>query len=120
MGQKRFVKIVTAGVLGLVVLVGLQMVVGMGATTMIRNLPTPAPLEARFQALFIQAQDLPLGWHRSKRGYQIKDVPGAETRFLVFYGTWDPDKSWVNVSQKLIIYPNQEAAVSAYDGWVTE
>jgi len=50
----------------------------------------------------------------------IEDVPGAEARFLAFYGTWDSDKSWVNVSQELIIYPSSQAASNAYDKWLAE
>jgi hypothetical protein len=119
--QSRVLKIVAGAILGLLVLMGFQSVIGRGiATLMWKNLPTLTPLEARFQASFIQAQDLPLGWHRSKRGIQFENVPGAEARFLVFYGTWDSDKSWVNVGQDLILYPDQQAATNAYDKRITE
>ncbi len=61
-------------------------------------------------------EDLPSGWH--KGGVQVEEVPGADAHFFRFYGTSDPEKTWVNVSQKLVLYPDPEAAVSAYDGWV--
>ena len=119
MKRGQVVKVAAAVGLGLVLLMGYQMVVGMGVATLMQKCwPTQTPLEARFEALRIRVEDLPSGWHRG--GVQVEDVPGAEARFYSFYGTSDPNKTWVNVRQKLILYPNSEAAANAYEGWVAE
>ena len=119
MKQKQVVKIGVAVGLGLLLLLGFQMVVGMGvATLMWRSWPTQTPLEARFEALRIKVEDLPSGWHWG--GERIEDVPGAEARFLWYYGPPGESKTWVNISQKIILYPDPQAAANAYDWWVTE
>jgi len=113
------VKVVAAVGLGLLLLMGFQMMVGMGVATLMRkSWPTQTPLEARFEALRIKVEDLPSGWHWG--GERIEEVPGAEARFLWCYGPPGESKTWVNVSQKLVLYPDSEAAANAYDGWVAE
>jgi len=117
--QGQVVKVVVAVVLGLLLLMISQIGMGMGVATLMReSWPTQTPLEARFEALRIKVEDLPLGWHRG--GVQGEDVPGATARFLWYYGPPGESKSWINVSQKLILYPSTQAAVRAYDGWVAE
>ena len=119
MKRSQAVKVAAAVGLGLLLLMGFEMVVGMGvATLMWKSWPTQTPLEAQFEALRIKVEDLPSGWHRG--GVQVEEVAGAEARFYSFYGTSDPNKTWVNVRQKLILYPSPETAANAYDGWVDQ
>ena len=119
MKQSRVVQVVAVMGLGLLLLLGLQMVVGRGMATLMRkSWPTQTPLEVRFEALRIRVEDLPSGWHWE--GARVKDVPGAEARFFWYYGPPGESKTWVNVSQKLILYPDSQAAANAYDGWVAE
>jgi len=119
MKRNRIVKVVAAVGMGLLLLLGFQIVVGTGVATLMReSWPTQTSLEARFQAVQIQVEDLPSGWHEGS--VRVEDVPEAEARFYSFYGTSDPNKTWVKVSQKLILYPDSEAAANAYDGWVTK
>jgi len=80
--------------------------------------PTLTPLEARFQALQIQLEDLPAGWRMG--GIQAEAVPGAEARFLWFYGPPGKSKTWVNVSQELILHTSVEAATNAYNELLEE
>ena len=60
------------------------------------------------------ATDVPFGWRRSGLGDSYEETPPgalvAVTRY--YYGT--RDKTWVNVSQQLIIYKNTEWAAEAY------
>ncbi len=122
MTQDRTIKItmgVVAVVLGLLLLWGLQVVIGAaGASLMLANWPTLTPLEARFQALQLKLEDLPSGW--SKGGANVETVPGAAARFLWYYGPSGESKTWVNVSEELILYPDAEASANAYGGWVID
>ena len=119
MKRDRVVKIVVVLLVGLLLLLASQLALGTGLVNLLeRSLPTLTPLETRFQESFINAEDLPLGWHRDRMGIWTEEVPGAEARSLVFYGTWDPDKTWVKVRQELILYPRPEAAISAYESQV--
>jgi hypothetical protein len=112
----RVIKIVVALLVSLLLLLASQLVLGTGLVNLLkRSLPTLTPLEIRFQESFITAEDLPLGWHRGRMGIRTEEVAGAEARFLVFYGTWDPDKTWVNVGQEIVLYPDPETAASAYE-----
>jgi len=88
------------------------------ATLMRRSWPTQTPLEERFEALRIKVEDLPSGWHWG--GERIEDVSGAEARFLWYYGPPGESKTWVNVSQELILYSDPQAAANAYDKWLAE
>ncbi len=122
MKQDRAAKIkigvVVAG-LGLVLLWGLQVIIGAaGASLLQASWPTLTPLESRFQALQIRLEDLPSGW--SKGGANVEAVPGAAARFLWYYGPPGKSKTWVNVSEELILYPDAETAANAYGGWVTD
>ena len=119
MKKGQAMKVAAAVGLGLVLLMGYQMVVGMGvATLMRRSWPTRTPLEERFEALRIRVEDLPSGWHWG--GERVEEVPGAEARFLWYYGPPGESKTWVNVSQELILYPDPETAANAYDKWLSE
>ncbi len=119
MKRSRVVPVVVAAGLGLLLLLGLQMVVGRGVAALMRkSWPTQTPLETRFETLRIRVEDLPSGWHWE--GARVEDVPGAEARFLWYYGPPGESKTWVNVSQKLILYPDLAAAANAYDGWVAK
>jgi len=115
--QGQAVKVVVAVGLGLLLLMITQIGIGTGvATLMRRSWPTQTPLEARFENLRIKVEDLPSGWHRG--GVQVEDVPGATARFYSFYGA--SDKTWVKVSQELILYPDPQAAAGAYDKWLAK
>jgi len=114
--RDRVIKIVVVLLVSALLLLASQFALGTGLVNLLeRSLPTLTPLETRFQESFIKAEDLPLGWHRDRRGIWTEKVAGAEARSLVFYGTWDPDKTWVNVGQEIILYPDLEAAASAYE-----
>ncbi|RLC83570.1 MAG: hypothetical protein DRI79_13775 [Chloroflexi bacterium] len=117
MKKGQAMKVAAAVGLGLVLLMGYQMVVGMGvATLMRRSWPTRTPLEERFEALRIRVEDLPSGWHWG--GERVEEVPGAEARFLWYYGPPGESKTWVNVSQELILYPDSQVAADTYNRWV--
>lgn len=119
MKRGQAIRITTAMGLSLLLLLGFQIVVGSElANLMKESWPTMTPLEMQFKAMRIKAEDLPAGWHEG-RG-QIEEVPGAEARFYSFYGTSDPNKSWVKVSQELILYQDLQAAVNGYDKWLAE
>lgn len=112
-------RIVTVVGLVLLLAVAVQMALGTGAYNLVKRvMPTTTPLEARFAAARLRLEDLPPGWRWG--GWRIEEVPGAEARFYWFYGTADPNKTWVNVSQELILYPDPKMAADAYDSWVAE
>lgn len=78
-----------------------------------RSLPTQTPLEVRLQTAQIRPADLPMGWQRG--GVKQENAAGALIdRFLWYYGPEGSRKSWVNVSQRIVIYPTEEQSLAAY------
>lgn len=117
MREQRIMKMVLAVVLGLLVLLGCQFLIGTGVATLVwKHWPTQSPVEAWFDAARIQEEDLPRGWRYA--GGEIEDVPGGEARLFWFYGPPGEDKPWVKVVQELVLYPSFSAADSAYEEWV--
>lgn len=119
MKQRRTVGIVLAVVLGLLALLGFQFVAGTGvAALMWRFWPTQTSTEAWFEAVRIQAEDLPRGWRYV--GAELENVPGAEARSFWYYGPQGESTPWVKVMQEIIRYPSAQASADAYEGWVDE
>lgn len=102
----------------LLLLLKFQVTLGTVLSKLMReSWPTMTPLEMWFDTARIRVEDLPSGWHMGSA--QIRDRAGAEARFYTFYGTADPDQTWVNVSQEIALYSDAETAASSYDEWVT-
>jgi len=119
MKQNQAIKIATAVGLGLLLLLGFQIILGGNLANLMReSWPTMTPLEMRFETLRIKVEDLPAGWYDG--GSQVEEVPGAKARFYWFHNTSARNKSWVNVSQEIILYPDPQAAANAYDKWLAE
>jgi len=80
--------------------------------------PTISPIQQRFNAGLITAEDLPRGW--GHRELYIPDIPDATARTVVFYGE-DPRTSPVAVvNQEIMIYADEEASESAFESIVDE
>ncbi len=115
MKKKRRVALGLVVGLSVLLLGAAQVLIGTGVVgdALERSFPTRTLLEARLDAAQILPADLPFGWQ--KGGSQIEDVPGAiANRFLWYYGPEGREKTWVNVSQQLMIYPDAGSAKAAY------
>lgn len=66
----------------------------------------------RFATGMVDATDLPFGW--GDRRSTAAEIPGAIGRNITYYAE-GPSRSYVNVGQQMRIYPNEEAARSAYE-----
>jgi len=66
----------------------------------------------RFAAGMVDATDLPFGW--GDRRSTAAEVPGAIGRNITYYAE-GPGRSYVNVGQQMMIYPDEDAARSAYE-----
>jgi hypothetical protein len=115
MQKRRWVVIgLVVGGAALLLCVGMQLLVGTWLPGVLeRSFPTQTPLEVRVQTAQIRPADLPLGWRRG--GTQHEQRRGALAALTVsYYGSQDRGKSWVKVSQQLMIYPDAEEALAAY------
>jgi hypothetical protein len=80
--------------------------------------PTIEPTMQRFNAGLINAADLPAGWgHRS---LLIDGSLGGVGRIVIWYGADPRDKPYVNVSQLIAIYPDEQSSKAAYKTAVEE
>lgn len=115
MKKKRRVALSLVVGLSVLLLGAVQVLIGTGVVgdALERSFPTRTPLEARLDAAQILPEDLPFGWQ--KGGSQIEDAPGTiANRFLWYYGPEGREKTWVNVSQQLMVYPDADSAKEAY------
>ena len=71
----------------------------------------------RFATGMVDATDLPFGW--GDRRSTAAEIPGAIGRNITYYAE-GPGRSYVNVGQQLIIYPDKSAARLAYETIVAE
>ena len=71
----------------------------------------------RFATGMVDATDLPFGW--GDRRSTAAEVPGAIGRNITYYAE-GPGRSYVNVGQQMMIYPNEDAARSAYEEIVAQ
>ena len=114
--QKRRLMIIGFTVVGLVLLLflSMQLLVGVWIPRVVeQSFPTQTPLDVRVQTAQIMPADLPSGWRRG--GTHEEQSPGAIVALTVpYYGSQDRSQSWVKVSQQLIIYPDEETALAAY------
>lgn len=112
-GKER--KLLLSLFLGLLGLLGLQYLMGWGAfTAMQRFSPTLSPdLELLFEAM-LQVEDLPAGWHRLKGSIQTRPLPGGEGRFFWFNHASAKELTWVNISETVLVYGDEEAAGGGY------
>lgn len=74
--------------------------------------PTPSPAEVLLAQAAIQLSDLPQGWRQGDM--MVESVPETEGRSIRFYGTSDPNESWINVGEILLLYPDVTAAQVGY------
>ncbi len=72
---------------------------------------------SRFAAGMVDATDLPFGW--GDRRSTAAEVPGAIGRNITYYAE-GPGRSYVNVGQQMMIYPDESAARLAYETIVAE
>ena len=71
----------------------------------------------KFATGMVDATDLPFGW--GDRRSTTAEVPGAIGRNITYYAE-GPVRSYVNVGQKMMIYPDESAARLAYETIVAE
>lgn len=71
----------------------------------------------RFATGMVDATDLPFGW--GDRRSTAAEVPGAIGRNITYYAE-GPGRSYVNVGQQMMIYPDESAARLAYETIVAE
>lgn len=71
----------------------------------------------RFATGMVDATDLPFGW--GDRRSMAAEVPGAIGRNITYYAE-GPGRSYVNVGQQMMIYPDESAARLAYETIVAE
>lgn len=116
MKDRHLIGAVVAGLLGLAGVMTL-LLLALNAKSDVSMDRTPAlnTTEELIHASVIQAADIPGTWRLG--GVQIKDAPGATGRFFWFHNTLNPELTWVNVSEKILVYQTQEAAIQAYEGW---
>jgi hypothetical protein len=109
------------------ILSGIALVVLIGLLTItvsdprIRSLdlrPVPRSPQERFAIGMMDATDLPASYN-IRQGKPI-DIPGAVAREVVYFGADPRSQPWVNVSQTMAIYPNQEASRAGYEAAVAE
>jgi len=113
MKEKRILGIVLAVLAGLGGLAVVQFILGAAVfTAMQQARPTLTPAEKIIYASVIQIEDLPRGWRSGD--VRIESVPGAEGRFFIFHGTNDPDLTWINVSETLLVFESIELAKRNY------
>ncbi len=101
------------GVLGVLALLLLQMFIGGFVYRLVEQArPTLSATETLFAEAAIRASDLPFGWRQGR--VTIISEPNAEGQLYTFYGTANRTETWINVSERLLLYQDAVAAQTGY------
>lgn len=75
---------------------------------------TPESDEEILFDTMLQVEDMPSGWYRRNGSIQIEYVPDGDGRFFWFHHISAKDLTWVNVSEKVLVYGGQNTANEGY------
>jgi hypothetical protein len=74
--------------------------------------------ESTIGQVMLQVEDLPSGWRVG--GEESEKAANVEKTYVWFYGTSDPDQSWIGVSESMDAYSQPEQAIQAFKDLVIQ